>query len=86
MMRAAGRLGLEEAGLYPYVSISGGEDPATANRDETMTDKPLRIDTPDFKATEWEAGFHADRPIRVCQCWEFEGGKWEGFVAFEFVA
>lgn len=46
----------------------------------------LRIDTPTFRATAWQAGEHNGRAMRWCACWEWEGGKWEGFTAMEFTA
>jgi hypothetical protein len=41
----------------------------------------LRIDRPDFKAGLWKPATIRGEPWDVCQCFEWTGGRWEGFVA-----
>ena len=45
---------------------------------------PWRIDEPDFKATEFKDSIVQGRQAKYSQCYEFVGGKWEGFVSIKF--
>ncbi len=41
----------------------------------------LRIDQPDFRATEWTETKIQGVPRLMCECSELVEGRWEGFVA-----
>jgi hypothetical protein len=41
----------------------------------------LRIDNPDFKAGAWEPTRVRGEDCEMSLCFEWIGGKWEGFVA-----
>ena len=43
-----------------------------------------RIDQPNFKATSFTKTIARGRPALMSSCFEFVGGKWEGFVSIRF--
>lgn len=45
---------------------------------------PWRIDEPYFKATPFRKTKVRGQPAMMSQCFEFENGKWEGFVSIRF--
>ena len=45
---------------------------------------PWRIDQPYFMATAFRKTKVGGQPALMSQCFEYENGKWEGFVSIRF--
>ena len=45
---------------------------------------PWRIDEPYFKATPFRKTKVRGQPAMMSQCFEYEDGRWEGFVSIRF--